>query len=141
MRATARDTPDAEPLDPERVADRGDVGGAVGDDAAGVPGRAAVARPVVGEKPDAALFGIAHVRPVEEARAGRAVQREHRDATGIATFSYRERPTVGRGDGAERHRSGVLPSYRACSAAVRSAAGLISSRSSGIGSPLSIETP
>ena len=56
MRAAARDPPDAEPVDVERIADRGDVGGAVGDLPALQSRRSTVTRAIVGEQPDSALL-------------------------------------------------------------------------------------
>ena len=118
VRAASRAAPDAQPLDPERVADRDDVGRATGDVAAGRPRRAAVPRPVVAEQPDPALGGVAEMRPVEQARPGRSVMREHRDAAGIPALAYGQRAPVRPLDRPQRlHAAGV---YEPVAAARRS---------------------
>ena len=106
VRPAARDAPDAEPLDPERVADRGDVGGAVGDAPPRLPRRAAVPGPVVGEQPDPALRRVATMRLVEQARVRRPAVDEHRNTGRIAALPHRDRAPVGRRHGDRRLRHG-----------------------------------
>ena len=109
VRAAARDAPRQQPLDPERVADRGHVRGARGDVAARPPRREPVARPVVRQQPDPARRRVVEVRLVEQARPGRAVVDEHRHAAGIAALAQRQRPPVGRIDRPQRlHRGASL---------------------------------
>ena len=102
VRPAARDAPGAEPLDPEGIADRGDIGGAVCDRAPGVAGRAAVSRTVVGDEPDPSLGGIADMRLVEQARRRRSVVDQHRHAARVAAFPHRQRAPVRPVDRARR---------------------------------------
>src|SRR5213078_1885544 len=94
----AGNTPDAEPVDPERVADRGRVGRVVGDAAALLSRRAAVAGPVPGDEPDALLLGVADVRLVHQARPRRPVQNQDRHATRIARLAHAQSAPVRRLD-------------------------------------------
>ncbi len=94
MRPAAGEAPQTEPLETERVADRGDVAGAVSNRAALVARRPAVAWPVVREEPDPFLLGVVDVRLVEQSRVGRAVVDEHGHAVRVTAFVHLEHASV-----------------------------------------------
>ncbi len=98
VRAATRDPPGREPLQPESVGDRGDVGGAIGHDASACARRAAVAGPVVADEPDPLLECQIDVRVVLEARHRRSVVHDDREPRRVARFVHLERAPVRRLD-------------------------------------------
>ena len=106
MWASARDPPDAEPVDVERVADGDDVGGAVRDRPAFQARRATVTRAIVGEQADSALLRISRMRWVDRARPRRARDEENWKAGRIAALPNRERAPIRPHD--RPHRASLL---------------------------------
>src|SRR5262249_10532299 len=115
------DPPDAEPIDSERVANRGGVGGAVRDLPALVSRRAAIAGTVVRDETDPTLRSIARMRFVERARSGRARQKENRETVRVAALTNGERAAVRTRHGSHRAilRLTASASHSACHASAR----------------------
>ena len=96
VRAAARDPPDTEPLNTQRIANGGDVGRAVGDLPALIPRRAAVPRTVIREEANTTLRRVACVRLIDRARTGRARDEEDREALRVAALTNGERAPIRR---------------------------------------------
>ena len=94
--SAARDSEHREPVEPERVGERGEVLRRAHQGAALPVIRMAVARPVGGDDPQAPLPRRGIGQPEHEARARRAVQRQHRQAARIAEFGEGDAPAVGK---------------------------------------------
>ena len=94
VRATARDAPGREPLEPERVGDRLDIGRTVAHVSSRVPGGAAVARPVVADQPDALIAGERDPAAKEQPRGGRPVVDDDGRSVRIAVLVHREGASI-----------------------------------------------
>jgi hypothetical protein len=87
-------TVDGEPVQPQRIGDREDVGGSVRDISARHRSRPAIARPIVRDQPDAAPTGILDLSLVEQAGTRRSVEEEDGAPMSVPFLEDPKGPTV-----------------------------------------------
>jgi hypothetical protein len=95
MRATGRDAPYREPLDPERIDDRAYVRGAIRDRAARLSVGAAVTRAIVGEQTNPTALRVEEMRAVQDTRARSSGVNQHRVTLAPPALLDQQGPPVG----------------------------------------------
>jgi hypothetical protein len=83
MWTSSRVTKDCEPVKPQRIGDRDDVGGAVRNTSAGIRSGPAVSRAIEPDQPKAAPMGVLNLLLVEQTGAGCAVKKEDGSPVGV----------------------------------------------------------